>query len=684
MIRRASSVVFLILAISFVRPDIFRLAAQTGTKSSLDSALDRLLSVHTFLQLKISPDGSRVAWVESSLLDGGVFSDKTAIFVAETGHLAAPRRLKAAGGEELREEHDLAWSPDSKKLAFLSDAETKGQLQLYVADVPGGNPKKVTNLKGFLANPQWSPDGKVIAILFAENAPSGGGPLRPMTPDSGVVEQQIFEQSLTVVDVASGRVRRISPADLFVYEYDWSPDGKQFAAIAAHGSGDNNWWVAQLYTLEINSGELKSILDPPLQIAIPKWSPDGKSIAYIGGIMSDEGFVGGDIFIISASGGQPQNLTPKVNSSPSWLTWLSPDQVLFTENRAGSAGAAKVSLSGGAITRLWNGPESISADSWGFSLSLAKDGKTSAVVRQSFTNAPEVWTGPIGAWKQVSAINKAARPMWGEGKDIQWINGGLRVQGWLIPPANYDLKKRYPLVVWVHGGPANENAAAWPNEFTGTLASQGYFVFCPNPRGSYGQGEAFTQANVKDFGYGDLSDILSGVDQVVRDFPIDNNRVGISGWSYGGFMTMWAVTQTNRFRAAVTGAGLSNWQSYYGENDIDEWMIPYFGASVYDDPAVYAKSSPITFIKNVKTPTLVVVGDRDGEVPAPQSYEFWHALKTLKVPTQLVVYPGEGHLFSQAEHRYDVTKRLVNWFDAYMPAGSSSSVYPSTMEHAGK
>ena len=152
----------------------------------------------------------------------------------------------------------------------------------------------------------------------------------------------------------------------------------------------------------------------------------------------------------------------------------------------------------------------------------------------------------------------------------------------------------------------------------------------PNPRGSYGQGEKFTQANVKDFGYGDLRDILAGVDVLEKRFPIDNDREGITGWSYGGFMTMFAVTQTTRFKAAVAGAGISNWQSYYGENSIDQWMVPFFGATVYDDPAVYAKSSAINFIKQAKTPTLVVVGDRDGECPAPQSFEFWHALMSRR------------------------------------------------------
>ena len=202
--------------------------------------------------------------------------------------------------------------------------------------------------------------------------------------------------------------------------------------------------------------------------------------------------------------------------------------------------------------------------------------------------------------------------------------------------------------------------------FTGVLASQGYYVLMPNPRGSYGQGEAFTQANLKDLGGGDLRDILAGVDLALQRYPIDPARLGVTGWSYGGYMTMWTVTQTQRFHAAVAGAGIANWQSYYGQNLIDQWMIPFFGASVYDAPAVYEKSSPIRFIKNVTTPTLVVVGERDAECPAVQSFEFWHALKTLKMPTQLVVYEGEGHHFSQPAHRIDLKDRMVAWFNKYL------------------
>jgi dipeptidyl aminopeptidase/acylaminoacyl peptidase len=192
----------------------------------------------------------------------------------------------------------------------------------------------------------------------------------------------------------------------------------------------------------------------------------------------------------------------------------------------------------------------------------------------------------------------------------------------------------------------------------------------PNPRGSFGQGEAYVQANRKDFGHGDLRDILAGIDTIEKKLPVDDKRLGLTGWSYGGFMSMFIPTQTQRFRAVVAGAGIANWQSYYGQNLIDQWMIPFFGASVYDDPQVYAKSSPINFIKQTKSPTLIVVGDRDAECPAPQSFEYWHALRAQGVPTSLVVYPNEGHHFVDPDHQRDVLQRALMWFEKYLPPKS--------------
>jgi dipeptidyl aminopeptidase/acylaminoacyl peptidase len=644
-------------------------AAKPKSSTPLDRVLDTLYAAHTFEQTVISPDGKKIAWVETLVGKNGAPDGNTAIYAADRESGAAPRRITAAALNVARAEGSLDWSPDSQQIAFLSDAAKPGQLQLYVAGALGGPAKKRTTEKGLLATPRWSPDGKTIALLYTENATRAAGPLVAETPETGEIQDAFFEQRLALVDVTSGEFRQISPADTYVYEYDWSPDSAHLAAIAAHGNGDDNWYIANLYTLDTGPlGLMKPLFKPPLQIANPAWSPDGKRIAFIAGLMSDEPSVGGDIYTIAAVGGEATNITPDMKATANWLAWTPEGKIVFGETVEGDAAAAIVDPASHRIDPLWRGQEQVSAGLWGTNLSLAHDGKTSAIIRSSLSDAPEIWAGPIGYWRQVTHRNPAVKPAWGEAKSLHWKSDGYDVQGWLIYPRDFDPAKKYPMIVEVHGGPGAAVQSKWPDswDFGMALAGSGYFVFQPNPRGSFGQGEAFTRANVRDFGYGDFRDVLAGVDEALRVAPIDANRLGLTGWSYGGYMTMWGVTQTNRFKAAMAGAGIANYLSYYGENKIDQWMIPFFGKSVYDDPEVYAKSSPITFIKNVKTPTLVIVGDSDGECPTPQSYEFWHALKTQGVETKLVVYEHEGHRFVSPDHQRDRIRRTVAWFDSHL------------------
>lgn len=643
-------------------------APQTKSSSPLDAVIDALFSAHTFEQTSISPDGKKITWVETLPGKNGVPDGTTAIYSAGPEAAAPRKRITAASGAP-RTEGSVSWSCDSKQMAFLSDALKPGQLQLYVTGVAGAPPKKLTNVKGLLAAPSWSPDGQFIAVLYTENATRAAGPLVAETPETGEIKDAYFEQRLALVDVATGELRQISPADMYVYEYDWSPDGTRFVVTAAHGNGDSNWYIAQLYTLDAGPfGLMKSIYKPPLQIANPAWSPDGKKIAFIAGLMSDEPSVGGDIYTIPPTGGEATNLTPEMKASASWLAWTPKGKILFGEFIGGDAGVSTVDPSDARIDLLFQDQGELSAGAWGTNLSIAGDGMTAAVIRSSLGEPPEIWAGQVGHWKQITHRNDNLKPAWGQAKSLHWKSDGYDVQGWLIYPKDFDPSKKYPLIVSPHGGPGSAVQSVWPSSHSYLMAlpGAGYFLFLPNPRGSFGQGEAFTRANVKDFGYGDFRDILAGVDEALRAAPIDPNRLGLTGWSYGGFMTMWGVTQTNRFRAAMAGAGIANWLSYYGENKIDQWMIPFFGKSVYDDPEVYAKSSPITFIKNVKAPTLVIVGDSDGECPTPQSYEFWHALRTLGVDTELVVYEHEGHMFVNPDHLRDRIRRTVAWFDAHL------------------
>ena len=642
------------------------LLPMTLTPQNMQQLTEQLGKTVLYGDLALSPDGAHLAWVQST---AATTSKQT--YVRETSANAPAKLVKLPITGE-RTDFDPAWSPDSKTLAFLSSGGERDQRQLWTVKSDGSDAKKITKLNGYAARPRWSHDGKQIAFFYIEGA-GGGGPLMAAPTTTGVIDTAIHNQRIAVLNVDTGQLREVSPENLHIYDFDWSPDDKMFVATGAPGPGDNNWWIAQIYTIDIAKGNATSIYKPSLQVAVPRWSPDGKSIAFIEGLMSDEGFHGGDLFTMTRRRSRCQRIARRAEK-PRLIhsSGRRPIAFCLIEYAGGGSAISELSLTNNSARTILKGPEGIHAFGNFPDFALSKDGKVAAAELSRYNSPPEVFAGPLGEWSQLTNNNAGLGANWGKAESIEWTNEGSNIQGWLVPPAKVDPGKKYPMVVLIHGGPSSVTTSEWPASFgmsraiIAALSTRGYYVLLPNPRGSYGQGEDFTRANVKDFGGGDLRDDLAGVDAAIKKYPIDPNRLGVTGWSYGGFMTMWTVTQTNRFRAAVAGAGIANWQSYYGQNLIDQWMIPFFGASIYDDPAVYEKSSPIRFIKNVKTPTLVIVGERDAECPASQSYEFWHALKTLGVPTKLIVYPGEGHMFIDPKHQTDRLEQIVAWFDKYL------------------
>jgi len=691
----ALSTTFLLLSAS-------TLSAQSGTRAAMPTAA------------AISPDGALVAWTL------GPADDSTLHLTAVADPDPAKERLLTPN--ECTSTSPV-WSPDGQTLAFLSTCaptqDKPDQQQVFLWSKSTGETRQLTHLTGNLQQPAWSPDGKSIAFLFVENATRSAGALDAMKPWAGVIgEDGVEVQRIIGVDVASGKYNWISVyRSLHVYEFTWSPDSRHVTYIAAPAPGENNWWVAKLYSQyvgQIDTCENVSITDqkgvphagvecrssgPPmgspqvifdpsttnstlhgLQIAVPRFSPDGTKIAFIGGLMSDQGSTGGDIWAVPSTGGEPTDLTPNIDGTPCFEAWLNDKEIGFVEDRRGHTLLVDYDTTAHTeITTTDLGEVSISGGPIKDAVSLARNSKAPkgdylAFVESGFSAPPEVYTvdrdnHPRALTHLNAGVTSAAKTI-----SLDYDNEGFHVQGWLTFPANYDPAKKYPLIVMVHGGPSASIGSRWGTpSWTADWPSLGYFTFQPNPRGSFGQGEAFVQANVKDFGYGDLRDILKGLDVIEAKYPVDRSREGLTGWSYGGFMTMFAVTQTHRFRAAIAGAGISDWQSYYGENSIDQWMIPFFGASVYDDPAIYAKSSAISYIKQATTPTLIVVGDRDGECPAPQSFEFWHALRDLGVKTQLVVYPNEGHGFRDPGHIRDRNEREVKWFAEEMQGQGGKS-----------
>jgi dipeptidyl aminopeptidase/acylaminoacyl peptidase len=612
-------------------------------------------TLHEYASLALSPAGDRIAALESDATADSSTRPHERIVIrsASTGRI-----LSTIDPCRTCDYSALTFGPDGR-LAFLE--RDKATTRLILAGA--GAPAVVTTIDGIAQAPRFSPDGRRIALLVTIGARKEAGATQAGVRQVGEIGEQNDEQRIAIVPVTGGTLTPLSPADRYVYEYDWTPDGRGFVATSALGNGDNNWWVAELDRIDGSTGAVQPIAAPKLQMNQPRVSPDGRSVAFIGGIMSDFGSVGGDVYTMPITGGEPVDRTPGYRGTFTSLLW----------GKAGLVGSALIGdrsaivpfTPAGPGQPSWSAPVSIAAG--GAKFALADNSSAVAFVEQDYEHPPAIYAGPAAAPHKITHDNDAWQPLV-TARSLTWQSGPFTVQGWLLAP-RVPIPGKAPMVTSVHGGPAAANTPNFIWEGTNAdLARAGYYLFLPNPRGSYGQGEAFTRANIRDFGGGDLKDILAGIDAAERAAPIDDNRLGLTGYSYGGFMAMWANTQTNRFKAIVGGGGLSDWLSYYGTNGIDKWMIPYFGTSLYDDAAPYWAVSAIRTIRNAHTPTFIFAGERDIEVPPTQSIEYWHALKAMNVPVSLVIYPGEGHGIRQPKDALDVRRRTVAWFDRYLGA----------------
>jgi dipeptidyl aminopeptidase/acylaminoacyl peptidase len=636
-------------------------AAAAETPAAPSSSVKSL--VHRFLEVVIAPNGAFVASVEGDVSPGAYYPDIRDLIIRRIADGVALHVALPCGRAPQCWPSSPAWSPDGTHLSFA--LRTPGSHAYAVYDVApnGTNLRRLLAFSGTITKLKYASDGK-LAMLATENARKEVGATEAGAAVAGDLDAAPAEQRIATL--TEGTLRWASPADLFVYEYDWRPAGSGFVGTAAPGDGDNNWWTAKLYAFRPN-GEARLLYSPAdirQQLADPTVSGDGNTVAFIAGLMSDFGYTGGDVYTMPIDSGAAINVTPGIKASAISLAWscrgqlraalLAGDQQQIVELGAGHSGKAP--------HVLWSGTETLLGNDAG--ASWACPSETLAVAHETFTTPQEIRVGQIGHWRDLTHVNASVTATL-EARSLSWRSDEFDVQGWLLLPLHASGK--IPMVTVVHGGPAGATTPRFDGPGLQTaLLERGWAVFYPNPRGSFGQGERFATANVRDFGYGDLRDILAGIDAAEHVEPIDEARLGLTGGSYGGFMSLWAVTQTNRFKAAVAEAGISNWQSYYGENGIDAWMLPYFGASVYDDPAVYAHSSPINYIKNARTPTFAYVGERDIECPAPQTQEFWHALKALGVSTSIMIYPGEGHGLRDPKDAQDALDRSLAWFDRYL------------------
>jgi dipeptidyl aminopeptidase/acylaminoacyl peptidase len=623
------------------------------------TALAESATLHRFDEIAFSQLGDQVASVEGTDVEDSNSPGPAKILL---------RPSKAGPAARLVDEcpdcsfSGLAFSPAGDRLAYVR-SDRKGHSSLIVWDKSG--PQTLASVDGLAADPKWAPDGRSLALLVTLSARKQSGPLEPGVRLIGEIGENEDRQRIAIITLETHALRLISPTNLFVFDYDWVPNASGLVASATEGNGDDNWYIAKILLFDAASGAVREIAAPHMQLSFPRVSPDGTEVAFIGGLMSDYGCVGGEIYTVTTAGGGLKNLTPGFDGSYTSLAWAK-GALLTTAVRQDQAQVSRIDVAKGMRQVLWSAPIDMTTQKdWAGALFSAR-GDRVAAISDGFDHGAEIIAGNVTGPVSLTHDNDGVKST-GVAKSITWSNEGYNVQGWLISPAVADTGAKHPMVVDIHGGPACRvhPAAIWKG-WRKSLLEEGYFLFLPNYRGSLGQGESFKRSIVLKFGKGELRDILAGVDAAERLAPIDDGRLGVTGHSNGGYLTMWAVTQTARFKVAVAAAGLANWTSYYGQNGIDKWLLPYFGGSAYDQPETYRAASPIEFVKQVKTPTFMYVGERDIECPPAQSMEFWHALKELGVPTTLVIYEDEGHELQVPENLRDVDKRMVGWFDKYL------------------
>jgi dipeptidyl aminopeptidase/acylaminoacyl peptidase len=626
----------------------------------IDVSIDNLVDVAFPSHPKISPDGR---WVVFEYGPGNKPNATTphqrALWVYDM-HTGAVSSLT---GSNPGTHSAVVWSPDGAQIAFTSNRKG-GETQLYRLRMAGGEAEALTDLRGDVSDPVWTPDGKRILFLY------GGmlDPVAPPLPDPIVEDENPRFNRIWSLDLASRSLTPLTPETHHIHEYALSPDGARLAVVAStHPNPWQGWYSAQLYTLELGSGALHPVCTLTKQFGRLTWSPDSQQVAYVSGTMSDEGNVAGDIYVVSGDGGDPHPLTPGIDFSITWIDWRE-DGILYGGRHIDSVVHGWVDPQTGVTSEIARGLYSVNG--WGpESLSVSQDG-TFVAARESYTEAPNIWAGSLatGEWRRLTDFTPDPAtfpPLRAESRE--WTNAdGTPVQGYLLFPDEYEPGKRYPLFLHVHGGPSLSFLPRYGSTWERLMLARGCVVLMPNPRGSWGRGCAYQAANVGDLGGGDWQDIMAGVDMLIDEGIADPEHMAIGGWSYGGFLVTWGVTQTDRFKCAFAGASITNYLSNYGVVKNREWQSTMFGSVVYDDAERHHRFSPITHIRNVTTPTLLVHGLEDVVAPPQQSIEFYTALQYFGVPSKLVLYPREPHGFQERDHQHDMFVRLAAWVDEYL------------------
>jgi dipeptidyl aminopeptidase/acylaminoacyl peptidase len=631
--------------------------------------LDDLLTIKSVGGTQISPDGKTIAYT----VGWGDFKQDAFITQIWLVDSASGKSFQLTRGD--KSSTNPRWSPDGKWLAFLSN-RLEDKNQIFVIDPSGGEAQQLTKSETSIGNFSWSEDGKTIAYTATEPASQPLKDRKDYYGDYDVVREGYSYVHLWTIDIAEAMKtplvgkQRTKKKDFSIDSFAWSPDGTSIVLSATINPDLIQGVTSDIYLLKLNDDSVKKIVATPGPDNNPRFSPDGKQIVFSSAMGNTKFFASNTrLAVVSVDGGTPRSLTDAFDESPGLVEWK-PDGIYFNAQQKTPSHLFRVDPVSGKITRI-SAPDDLMAGSF----SLTHSGDAMAFVAGSPTSMNEVFVSDLRRFapRKLTNLNDQARSFTlGTREVISWKSqDGTTIEGILIKPANFDPAKKYPLLCVIHGGPTGidrpvlltPDARYYPSDI---WAARGALILKVNYRGSAGYGEKFRKLNVGNLGVGDAWDVLSGVDYLISKGWVDKSKVGCMGWSQGGYISAFLTTSTDRFVAISVGAGISNWATYYYNTDITPFTINYLGNDPAMDPAIYQKTSPMSYIKNAKTPTLIQHGELDRRVPIANGYELRQGLEDRGVKVEMVVYKGFGHPITKPKAMRAVMQHNLSWFGHYV------------------
>jgi dipeptidyl aminopeptidase/acylaminoacyl peptidase len=634
----------------------------------------------------ISPDGKVVAYVLTTI-DQKKNRRESSIWVVPADGSAAPRRLSAEGFSS----NSPRWSPDGKTLAFLSarasdlPAGESPKSQIYLLSIAGGGEAiALTKLKNSVQNYQWSPEGSRI-VLVSTSGPMDGvasadrkSDVRHYTHiqykfnDSGWFDDK--RRHLWVVSVPGGEAKQITEGqDWNDTDPQWSPDGTRIAFVSDRtGKAYDNSHNTDVWVIPAAGGSLTRISDHAFEDENPRWSPDGKQILFTGQTAVHQ-FP--KLYLADSAGGAASQLAVKdLDTIPGELRWPAPGSAFFAAGMKGETHVFRADLGSHSFSAVTSGPRGVHA------FDLSESSGKMAYLASDFQHLDDLYISNLdgSGERQLTHVNS---DLWAQ-LELQPVErleykstDGWPVEGFFVKPLGWQAGKKYPMVLVIHGGPEGMFGVDWYHEFQ-VYAAKGWAVFFCNPRGSTGYGEKFERGEINNWGGMDYQDIMAGVDAALKQYPwVDANDLGVTGGSYGGYMTNWIVSHTNRFKAAVTLRSISNFVSDEGTRDGSYGHEEYFKGIVFDDFEQYWDASPLKYVRNVRTPTLILHSDNDFRVPIEQGEQWFRALQHYGVPSEIVFFPRENHNLTRTgepKHLVESLNWQLYWFDRYLNGNASA------------